>query len=66
MHPTLNVAIRAAREAGKIINRAAQDIGALKIEQKDTNDFVSEVDRGAEQAIIDILKDAYPKHGFFW
>ena len=65
MHPTLNVAIRAAREAGKIINRAAQDIGALKIEQKDTNDFVSEVDRGAEQAIIDILKDAYPKHGFF-
>jgi len=65
MHPTLNVAIKAAREAGKIINRAALDIGALKIEQKDTNDFVSEVDRGAEQAIINILKDAYPKHGFY-
>jgi myo-inositol-1(or 4)-monophosphatase len=65
MHPTLNVAIRAAREAGKIINRAALDIGALKIEQKDTNDFVSEVDRNAEQAIIDVLKDAYPTHGFY-
>ena len=65
MHPTLNVAIRAAREAGKIINRAALDIGTLKIEQKDTNDFVSEVDRGAEQAIIDVLKDAYPNHGFY-
>lgn len=65
MHPTLNVAIKAAREAGKIINRASLDIGALKIEHKDTNDFVSEVDRGAEQAIINILKDAYPNHGFF-
>lgn len=65
MHPTLNVAIRAAREAGKIINRAALDIGALKIEQKDNNDFVSEVDRSAEQAIIDVLKDAYPHHGFY-
>jgi len=65
MHPTLNVAIKAAREAGKIINRAALDIGALKIEQKDTNDFVSEVDRGAEQAIINVLKDAYPNHGFY-
>lgn len=65
MHPILNVAIRAAREAGKIINRAALDIGALKIEQKDTNDFVSEVDRNAEQAIINVLKEAYPKHGFY-
>ncbi|MFA6041881.1 MAG: inositol monophosphatase family protein [Methylophilus sp.] len=65
MHPILNVATKAAREAGKIINRASQDVGALKIQTKDFNDFVSEVDRGAEQAIIDILKDAYPTHGFF-
>lgn len=65
MHPVLNVAIKAAREAGKIINRASQDIGALKVETKDTNDFVSEVDRSAEQAIISVLKDAYPTHGFF-
>jgi myo-inositol-1(or 4)-monophosphatase len=65
MHPILNVATKAAREAGKIINRASQDVGALKIQTKDFNDFVSEVDRSAEQAIIDILKDAYPTHGFF-
>ncbi len=65
MHPVLNVAIKAAREAGKIINRASLDIGALKVETKDTNDFVSEVDRAAEQAIINVLKDAYPTHGFF-
>lgn len=65
MHPILNVAIKAAREAGKIINRASQDVGSLTIHMKDVNDFVSEVDRNAEEAIIDILKDAYPDHGFF-
>ncbi|MDX1915048.1 MAG: inositol monophosphatase family protein [Methylophilus sp.] len=64
MHPILNVATKAAREAGKIINRASQDVGALKIHTKDFNDFVSEVDRTAEQAIISVLKDAYPDHGF--
>lgn len=65
MHPILNVATKAAREAGKIINRASQDVGALKILTKDYNDFVSEVDRSAEEAIISILKEAYPNHGFF-
>ena len=65
MHPILNVATKAAREAGKIINRASQDVGALKVQTKDYNDFVSDVDRAAEQAIIDVLKDAYPTHGFF-
>ncbi|HAF00837.1 MAG TPA: inositol monophosphatase [Methylophilaceae bacterium] len=64
MHPILNVATKAAREAGKIINRASQDVGALKIHTKDFNDFVSEVDRAAEQAIISVLKEAYPDHGF--
>jgi myo-inositol-1(or 4)-monophosphatase len=64
MHPILNVATKAAREAGKIINRASQDVGALKVQTKDYNDFVSEVDRAAEDAIISILKEAYPTHGF--
>jgi myo-inositol-1(or 4)-monophosphatase len=65
MHPILNVATKAAREAGKIINRASQDVGSLKIQTKDYNDFVSEVDRSAEDAIISILKEAYPTHGFY-
>jgi myo-inositol-1(or 4)-monophosphatase len=64
MHPILNVATKAAREAGRIINRASQDVGSLKIQTKDYNDYVSEVDRSAEQAIIDVLKEAYPTHGF--
>jgi myo-inositol-1(or 4)-monophosphatase len=64
MHPMLIIATKAARKAGAIINRASQDVGSLTVQSKTFNDFVSEVDRAAEQAIIDILKDAYPDHGF--
>ena len=64
MHPILSNAVKAAREAGKIINRASNDIGALNIQSKAINDFVSEVDHAAEATIINILKDAYPDHGF--
>ena len=64
MHPILNVATKAAREAGKIITRASNDIGALQIKSKNINDFVTEVDIAAENAIISILKKAYPDHGF--
>jgi myo-inositol-1(or 4)-monophosphatase len=59
----LNIAIKAARAAGSIINRAALDIDLLKISVKGPNDFVSEVDQAAEQAIIEILLQAYPGHG---
>jgi myo-inositol-1(or 4)-monophosphatase len=59
----LNIAVKAARAAGAIINRAALDLDLLKISSKGPNDFVSEVDQAAEQAIIDILLQAYPGHG---
>jgi myo-inositol-1(or 4)-monophosphatase len=64
MHPMLINAVKAAREAGRIINRASQDVGSLKVQSKTYNDFVSDVDRAAEQAIIDVLKGAYPDHAF--
>ena len=64
MHPMLSIAVKAAREAGRIINKGSNDVGALTVQSKDFNDFVSEIDRGAEQAIIDTLKYAYPDHGF--
>lgn len=62
LHPMLNTAIKAARAAGSIINRAALDLEVLKVGQKGPNDFVSEVDQAAEKAIIDILLEAYPGH----
>ncbi|MDP2369868.1 inositol monophosphatase family protein [Rhodoferax sp.] len=63
LHPMINVAIKAARAAGSIINRAALDVEAVRISQKQVNDFVTEVDHAAEQAIIDMLLTAYPGHG---
>jgi len=62
MHPMLNIAVRAARRAGAIINRAARDVEVLPVTRKRHNDFVTEVDKSAEQAIIDILHRAYPDH----
>ena len=63
LHPMLNVAIKAARSAGSIINRAALDLEVLKIGRKGPNDYVSEVDRAAENIIIQTLLEAYPGHG---
>jgi len=58
----LNIAVKAARRAGVIINRAAQDIDALTVSTKRHNDFVTEVDQAAEQAAIQILLKAFPDH----
>ena len=63
LHPMLNVAIKAARAAGAIINRAALDVESVRISVKQTNDFVTEVDQKAEEAIIETLLTAYPTHG---
>jgi len=59
----LNVAIKAARAAGAIINRAALDVESVRISQKQINDFVTEVDHASEQVIIENLLTAYPGHG---
>ena len=59
----LNVAIKAARAAGAIINRAALDVESVRISQKQINDFVTEVDHASEKAIIETLLTAYPGHG---
>jgi myo-inositol-1(or 4)-monophosphatase len=64
MHPMLTNAVKAARRAGAIINRASQDVGSIKVHSKNYNDFVSEVDHAAERAIIETLQEAYPEHGF--
>ncbi|MDP1615146.1 MAG: inositol monophosphatase family protein, partial [Methylococcales bacterium] len=64
MHPLLNVAITAARQAGEIMLRYRERIDSIKVSQKAANDLVSEVDVMAEQAIINTLSKAYPSHGF--
>jgi myo-inositol-1(or 4)-monophosphatase len=62
MHPMLNVAVKAARRAGSLINRASNDLDKLNVERKAHNDFVSEVDRAAEAIIISTIRESYPQH----
>lgn len=62
MQPTLNIAIKAARRAASIINRASTQLELLEVQSKSPNDFVTEVDRAAEAAIIEVLHDAYPEY----
>ena len=64
MHPTLNIAVKAARRAGSIITRASEDIGSLTVNDKSYNDFVTEVDLASEKEIIRVLKASYPDHAF--
>ena len=60
----LTTAVKAARKAGSLITRASFDIDKLNVRAKRPNDFVSEVDHAAEEAIISTLHHAYPSHGF--
>ena len=65
LHPMLNVAVKAARAAGAIINRAALDVEAVRVSQKQVNDFVTEVDHASEATIIEALLTAYPHHSIW-
>jgi myo-inositol-1(or 4)-monophosphatase len=62
MHPMLNIAVRAARIAGDVIVRKMEKIGDLPVRDKGLNDFVTEVDKKAEEIIIDTILKTYPRH----
>ncbi len=62
MHPMLNIAVRAARKAGSVINRATLDGAGFEVRAKQQNDFVTRVDHAAEEAILDVVRKAYPDH----
>jgi myo-inositol-1(or 4)-monophosphatase len=58
----LNTAVKAARRAGNLINRATRNLDVLSVRTKGANDFVSEVDHEAERSIVEMLHAAYPDH----
>ncbi len=63
MHPMVNIAVRAARAAGNVIVRNTDRLDRIRVEAKGLNDFVSDVDRMAEDEIIHVIRKAYPSHG---
>ncbi|MFP4147046.1 MAG: inositol monophosphatase family protein [Halorhodospira sp.] len=62
MHPMVNIAVRAARAAGAIITRSIDRLDRVQVESKGRYDFVCDIDRQAEAAIMQTLQRAYPKH----
>ena len=64
MHPLVNIAVGAARRAGEVIVRNLDRVGGVTVSEKSRNDFVSEVDRAAEQVLIATIRKSYPDHGF--
>ena len=62
MHPLVNIAVSAARQASRIILHAMDNMDKVKTTSKGHNDFVTSVDKKAEQVIIDTIHAAYPDH----
>jgi len=62
--PMINTAVKAARRAAAVINRASFDLDRVIVTEKNHKDFVTDVDQAAEQAIIEVLSKAYPDHAF--
>jgi len=62
-HPMLNIAIQAVRNASKVILRCMDHLDKIEITEKKRNDIVTEVDKVAEQEIIQTIHKAYPNHG---
>ncbi|HKE45245.1 MAG TPA: inositol monophosphatase family protein [Steroidobacteraceae bacterium] len=63
MQPLLNIAVRAARKAGDLIMRSLPRLESIQVASKGRNDFVTDVDRLAEQEIINTIRRAHPDHG---
>ena len=63
MQPMLNIALRAARSAGEMIFRSTERLDVISVDEKEAKEYVTELDRSAEQLIIQALRKAYPTHG---
>lgn len=62
MHPYLNIAIQAARRAGKVVTRYYEQLDPSKVSEKGLRDLVTVADQAAEKIIIEMILKAYPAH----
>lgn len=62
MHPLVNIAVKAARQAGKILTQSYDHLEGVNVTEKQANDFVSDVDKLVEQDIIDSIRQRHPNH----
>lgn len=64
MHPIVNIALRAAREASDIIVQASDRLDRVEVFEKGLNDFVTNIDTEVEELLISSIQNAYPEHSF--
>jgi myo-inositol-1(or 4)-monophosphatase len=62
MSAFINTAIKAAYFAASIIQNSSRSLSKIKVTQKNKNDFVSDIDKKAEESIITTINKAYPSH----
>ena len=62
MYPMQTIAVRAARAAGQTIIRAFAELDKVEVTAKGINDYVTNVDKEAESAIIYQIRKSYPDH----
>lgn len=58
----LNVAIEAAKEAGKYLKYNVGRVRTIEMKKGEERNLVSEIDKGSEEKIIKIIKRHYPNH----
>ncbi len=59
----LNIAIEAAKEAGKFLKFSVGKVKNIEMKKGEERNLVSEIDHAAEKKIIDIIKRHHPSHG---
>jgi myo-inositol-1(or 4)-monophosphatase len=64
MHPTVNIALRAAREASNVIVQAFDRLDRIKVFEKGVNDYVTNIDQEVEELLRAAISKAHPEHGF--
>lgn len=64
MHPFVRVASQAARKASEVITRGWRDIDIIRVEEKSKNDYVTTIDRAAEEILVEEISARFPDHSF--
>lgn len=64
MDPYLNTAFNAARKAANVIMQGYERRDKIKIAKKGPRDYVTNIDKDAENLIVNVLRTAYPSHAF--
>ena len=64
MHPMLNIAVKAVRNAGRMILIASDNMQNIQIHEKSPKNFVTNIDIKVEKLITNIIQRYYPNHYF--